>query len=288
MGRSRKQRPPLPPIWTASDDLWGLAETILADLDPSRRAAGSGLTTASRSCRHRLLHASALTAAFAAGTHHPRHAVRPQGTLAAERDIRCALSSSSRSSCSLVRYRSPAAVQPPRRHNPTGTTTGCHPGCHSDGSGLAHAAGDRDPAHLRPAAGSSRLPGCPRVRRPARSTSLAVMAPGWRPSGPGRQTGHRPCIWSGHRTAGTWPSLAMMPATRVRGCTCLTPTRAALPVCSKSACYGTRRSGRLTGASCISRRRSSLGDGGIWVVPADGSAAPALTDRLNTGDGKTD
>ena len=49
MGRPRKQRPPLPPIWTASDDLWALAERILADVDPPSRAAVSVSTNAPRS-----------------------------------------------------------------------------------------------------------------------------------------------------------------------------------------------------------------------------------------------
>jgi len=37
MGRPKKIRAPLPPIWNASDDLWGLVEPILAELDPPKR-----------------------------------------------------------------------------------------------------------------------------------------------------------------------------------------------------------------------------------------------------------
>ena len=36
MGRPKKDRPPLPPIWTASDDLWAIVAPILADLDPAK------------------------------------------------------------------------------------------------------------------------------------------------------------------------------------------------------------------------------------------------------------
>ena len=36
MGRSKKQRPPLPPIWKASDDLWAIVEPILLDHDPPK------------------------------------------------------------------------------------------------------------------------------------------------------------------------------------------------------------------------------------------------------------
>jgi putative transposase len=36
MGRPKKIRPPLPPIWEASDDLWAIVEPILADLDPPK------------------------------------------------------------------------------------------------------------------------------------------------------------------------------------------------------------------------------------------------------------
>lgn len=36
MGRPKKRRPPLPPIWTASDELWVIVEPILADLDPAK------------------------------------------------------------------------------------------------------------------------------------------------------------------------------------------------------------------------------------------------------------
>jgi transposase len=34
MGRPKKQREPLPPIWEASDALWEIVEPILLDLDP--------------------------------------------------------------------------------------------------------------------------------------------------------------------------------------------------------------------------------------------------------------
>ena len=36
MGRPKKHRPPLPPIWNASDDLWGIVEPILAEHDPPK------------------------------------------------------------------------------------------------------------------------------------------------------------------------------------------------------------------------------------------------------------
>ena len=36
MGRPTKIRSPLPPIWTASDDLWAIVAPILADLDPPK------------------------------------------------------------------------------------------------------------------------------------------------------------------------------------------------------------------------------------------------------------
>lgn len=36
MGRPKKIRPPLPPIWEASDDLWAMVEPILAELDPPK------------------------------------------------------------------------------------------------------------------------------------------------------------------------------------------------------------------------------------------------------------
>jgi putative transposase len=36
MGRPKKFRPPLPPIWEASDDLWAIVEPILAELDPAK------------------------------------------------------------------------------------------------------------------------------------------------------------------------------------------------------------------------------------------------------------
>jgi transposase len=36
MGRPKKIRPPLPPIWTASDDLWAIVEPVLAELDPPK------------------------------------------------------------------------------------------------------------------------------------------------------------------------------------------------------------------------------------------------------------
>ena len=34
MGRPKNIRPPLPPIWEASDDLWAIVEPILAEHDP--------------------------------------------------------------------------------------------------------------------------------------------------------------------------------------------------------------------------------------------------------------
>jgi putative transposase len=34
MGRPKKQREPLPPIWEASDALWEIVEPLLLDLDP--------------------------------------------------------------------------------------------------------------------------------------------------------------------------------------------------------------------------------------------------------------
>jgi putative transposase len=36
MGRPKKQRAPLPPIWEASDDLWSIVEPILAEHDPPK------------------------------------------------------------------------------------------------------------------------------------------------------------------------------------------------------------------------------------------------------------
>jgi putative transposase len=36
MGRPKKIRPPLPPIWEASDELWAIVEPILAEFDPSK------------------------------------------------------------------------------------------------------------------------------------------------------------------------------------------------------------------------------------------------------------
>jgi transposase len=36
MGRPKKIRPPLPPIWEASDELWAIVAPILADLDPPK------------------------------------------------------------------------------------------------------------------------------------------------------------------------------------------------------------------------------------------------------------
>ncbi len=36
MGRPKKQRPPLPTIWEASDDLWAIIEPILAEHDPPK------------------------------------------------------------------------------------------------------------------------------------------------------------------------------------------------------------------------------------------------------------
>lgn len=37
MGRRRKERKPLPPIWGCSDDLWALIEPILAEYDPPKQ-----------------------------------------------------------------------------------------------------------------------------------------------------------------------------------------------------------------------------------------------------------
>jgi putative transposase len=37
MGRPKKQRAPLPPIWRASDELWALIAPILAEYDPPKR-----------------------------------------------------------------------------------------------------------------------------------------------------------------------------------------------------------------------------------------------------------
>jgi putative transposase len=34
MGRPRKERPPLPTIWRASDDLWARVQPVLEELDP--------------------------------------------------------------------------------------------------------------------------------------------------------------------------------------------------------------------------------------------------------------
>jgi transposase len=34
MGRPRTQRPPLPPIWEASDELWAIVQRILDEFDP--------------------------------------------------------------------------------------------------------------------------------------------------------------------------------------------------------------------------------------------------------------
>lgn len=36
MGRRKKERKPLPPIWEASDELWALIEPILAEYDPPK------------------------------------------------------------------------------------------------------------------------------------------------------------------------------------------------------------------------------------------------------------
>src|SRR3954467_13964140 len=37
MGRPRKKREPLPPIWRVPDELWAIAEPIIAELDPPNR-----------------------------------------------------------------------------------------------------------------------------------------------------------------------------------------------------------------------------------------------------------
>jgi transposase len=37
MGRPKKQRRPLPPIWRASDELWAGIELLLAEHDPPKR-----------------------------------------------------------------------------------------------------------------------------------------------------------------------------------------------------------------------------------------------------------
>ena len=34
MGRPKKHRPPLPPIWTVPDELWAIIEPVLLDFDP--------------------------------------------------------------------------------------------------------------------------------------------------------------------------------------------------------------------------------------------------------------
>jgi putative transposase len=36
MGRPHQQRPPLPPIWDASDELWAVVQPILDNLDPPK------------------------------------------------------------------------------------------------------------------------------------------------------------------------------------------------------------------------------------------------------------
>src|SRR3954463_14571841 len=37
MGRPRKKREPLPPIWRVPDELWAIAEPIITELDPPNR-----------------------------------------------------------------------------------------------------------------------------------------------------------------------------------------------------------------------------------------------------------
>ena len=37
MGRPKKVRAPLPPIWEAPDELWAMIEPILAEHDPPKR-----------------------------------------------------------------------------------------------------------------------------------------------------------------------------------------------------------------------------------------------------------
>jgi hypothetical protein len=37
MGRPKKQREPLPPIWEAPDELWAMIEPLLAEHDPPKR-----------------------------------------------------------------------------------------------------------------------------------------------------------------------------------------------------------------------------------------------------------
>jgi len=37
MARKKKERPPLPPIWRVPDELWAIAEPIIAELDPPNR-----------------------------------------------------------------------------------------------------------------------------------------------------------------------------------------------------------------------------------------------------------
>ena len=39
MGRPRKKREPLPPIWRVPDELWAIAEPIIAELDPPNLVA---------------------------------------------------------------------------------------------------------------------------------------------------------------------------------------------------------------------------------------------------------
>jgi putative transposase len=36
MGRPKQNRPPLPTMWTVSDDLWAIVEPILTELDPPK------------------------------------------------------------------------------------------------------------------------------------------------------------------------------------------------------------------------------------------------------------
>lgn len=37
MGRRKRERKPLPPIWECSDELWALIEPVLAEHDPPKQ-----------------------------------------------------------------------------------------------------------------------------------------------------------------------------------------------------------------------------------------------------------
>ena len=42
MARKKQERKPLPPIWRVPDELWAIAEPIIAELDPPNRWVRSG------------------------------------------------------------------------------------------------------------------------------------------------------------------------------------------------------------------------------------------------------